>query len=153
MKYIITLIFTTFSFSLFAQIGPFNHEQKAIPKKYLSQKKLYSLEQKVYDHDQAIKVLEMYLGYNKEGKTEYLYNYQSGEIELYINNQITKMEVVDYEITRELTNVYFILNDEIKLHATYYNSNGETVDIRSYQKDDETGEWNRVITDEETKRL
>ncbi|ANQ51376.1 hypothetical protein MY04_4032 [Flammeovirga sp. MY04] len=153
MKTILTLFILFLSTSIFAQIGVFDHEQKAVKKKDISQKKLESLTGQKYDYDKSIAILEKFMGYNKEGKTDYLYNYHTGEIELYLDNNFKTMEVMNYEITRELTNVYFIINDKLKLQGVYYNSSGETLDIRTYEKDKNSDKWNLVITDEDVKRL
>ncbi|NLR91583.1 MULTISPECIES: hypothetical protein [Flammeovirga] len=148
MRLLITLLLLIINYSAFAQIGPFNHEIKNINIKDLSSNKLMKIEDDTFAGDKAIKVLEPYMGYNQEGKVSYFYNYTTGEIELYLKNEISSLVIYDYEITREICNIYFIIDSKIKLHASYNKSDGKTIDIVSYQKDRRSGEWVKVITEE-----
>ncbi|OHX64051.1 hypothetical protein NH26_20800 [Flammeovirga pacifica] len=113
----------------------------------LSRTSLSSIKGTSFQNDDAVKLIDDYLVFNQENQVDYLYNPNNGELVLYLKDGLQKVEVMDYHITSQITNVDFKVNDKIILHVSYYTDSGKILLTRSKQYSEFWEEYIPVITE------
>ncbi|MBB6460318.1 hypothetical protein [Flammeovirga kamogawensis] len=113
----------------------------------ISRTELESIKGLELNRNDAADMLEKYLNVTTEGNMQYIYNPQNGNIVMYFKDGMKKVKVEDFAVTNQLTNVYFTVNDDIKLHIVMYNNSGKILDVRTRKYDPEWGDYYEVLTE------
>ncbi|MBB3697276.1 hypothetical protein KMW28_28330 [Flammeovirga yaeyamensis] len=137
-NFILTLAFICLFSTIYAHTG---EGQK------LTHDALSKLNGSVAEGKAAIELLNEYLKVNQENDVDYLYNPDNGELVLYLNSGVEKVEVKSFHITSHVTNLDFMVNDKILLHVSYYKDSGKILLTRSMQYSEFWQESIPVITE------
>ncbi|ANQ52092.2 hypothetical protein KMW28_26025 [Flammeovirga yaeyamensis] len=92
--------------------------------------------------------LNTYLKIEEEGAMDYIYNPQNNNIVMYFKDGVRSLTLKAVKRTRQLTNVYYNVNDEFTLHVVVYNDTKNIVDVRTRKYFPEYDRTFSVITDE-----
>ncbi|AZQ65440.1 hypothetical protein EI427_24835 [Flammeovirga pectinis] len=135
------LLITFLSFnSIFIKI-----EQDVNPK-HLTEKSVQKMIGETFKGARAIKVLEMYMGINYKDESEYFYNPTNGSIIIHLQEEIQSLQIIEHQVDRELAHFQFLIDDNIKIEASYYLKTGLASQIVAHEVDQNTGTFVEMET-------
>ncbi|MBB6460315.1 hypothetical protein [Flammeovirga kamogawensis] len=135
------LLFLCFTFSFISV----KIEQDVNPK-HLTEKSVHKMIGETFRGTKAIRILEMYMGINYKDESEYFYNPTNGSIIIHLEEEIKTLQIIDHKVDTQLAHFQFLIDDNIKIEASYHLTSGLASKIVAHEVDQNTGAFVEMET-------